>query len=161
MGKTVREKHPLPRPLLPARIVLKIIEPKSSKDLQRSILKLSYFYLRVLRSKKGNSTHPSRSCLTGTLSPRVLNCALSFTPFHPLLWKLPGLPQDWTIPYYTLCPQTFILLPPEHQGLFSASSCSLPSLSGLLLSGREGGLIFAGYLLLAVHHAEGFTCVSR
>lgn len=153
MGKTVREKHLLPQSLLPARIVVKTIEPKSSKDLQRSMLKLSYFYLRVLRSKRGNATHPSRSRLTGSLSPRVLNRALSFTPFLPLLWKLPGLPQDWRIPYYTLCPQTSILLPPEHQGLFSASPCSLPSLSGLLL--------FAGYLLLAVHHAEGFTCVSR
>lgn len=94
MGKTVREKHLLPRPLLPARKVLKTIEPKSSKDLQRSMLKLSYFYLRVLRSKRGIATHLSRSRLTGSWSPCILNRALSFTPFLPLLWKLPGSPQE-------------------------------------------------------------------
>lgn len=157
MGKIAREKHLLPRPLLSAWIVFKTTEPKGSKDLQRSILKISYFCLSKLRSKRADGTCPRRSRLKGTWSPRVLNGALSVTdysPFLSLLRKLPGLPQDWTIPYYPVFPQTSTLLPPEHRGLFSASPCSLSSLPGLLLLGRKGRLLSAGCLLLTRHHAE-------
>lgn len=48
----------------------------------------------------------------------------------------------------------------DHLGWLSLSPCSLPSLLGLLPSGRKGELL-AGNLLLAMHHAESLKSFSR